>query len=313
MSSLDRAVAALDELAARRKSQIIQAADFEQYMSAREADKANVREAVDYRQDLIDRIEGNITAVGTPPPWGWLAERLMFRPGEITIWTGFNGHMKSMCLGYVIVGCVSHGDKCCIASFEMKPAATLQRMVRQVLGVNKPTMQGIDAFYRFTDEKLWLYDQQGTVKPERVLGVIYYCAEQLGVKVFVVDSLMKIISDDDDYNGQKRFVDQLCAAARDLNIHIHLVHHSRKRENEQSRPGKQDAKGSGAIVDQTDNFITVFKIPENAKEKDPGLPDFMLYCDKQRHGEWEGQFALWLDEASLQFRATSDRKLRNWL
>jgi twinkle protein len=312
-SQLERAAAALDELAARRKSQIIKPADFEEYMRAREVDRDNVKPASDYRDELIQRIDGKQEVFGAPTPWSWLTEHLRFRPGEVTGWTGFNGHMKSLVTGYVAVGLLDHEDKVCIASFEMKPAATLHRMVRQVLGVNKPTVQGVDAFYRFTHEKLYLYDQQGTVKPERVIGVIYYCAEQLGITHVFVDSLMKCVADEDDYNGQKRFIDQLCAAARDLNIHIHIVHHSRKRDNERTRPGKQDAKGSGSIVDQLDNFITVFKTPKEDKEKNEDLPDFMLYCDKQRHGEWEGQFCLWFDEASLQFRATRERKLMQWL
>lgn len=311
-SALERTAAALDELASRRKSQVISAADFESYMLAREEDKGRIKTAEDFREMLEDRIEGKRQAVGAGTPWSWLTEHFRFRPGEMTVWQGFNGHMKSLVTGYFAVNFIKEGEKVCIASFEMKPAATLHRMVRQVLGVGKPTLQAVGAFYEFTNEKLYLYDQQGTVKPERVIGVIYYCAEQLGITHFVVDSLMKVVADEDDYNGQKKFVDQVCAAARDLNIHIHLVHHSRKRDNEETRPGKQDAKGSGSIIDQTDNLMTVFKTPKKLKEKDENAPDFMLHCDKQRHGEWEGQFCLWFDEDSLQFRSTSDRKLQQW-
>jgi twinkle protein len=305
---------ALDELAARRKSQVIQTADFESYMAAREEDKGNIKVAENFKDLLIDRIDGKQVVYGAPTPWAWLTEHFRFRPGELTVWQGFNGHMKSLVTGYCTVALLKDDQKVCIASFEMKPAATLHRMIRQVLGVNKPTVKGVEAFYEYTNEKLYLYDQQGTVKPERVLGVIYYCAEQLGITHFVVDSLMKVVAAEDDYNGQKKFVDQLCAAARDLNIHIHLVHHSRKKENEDTRPGKQDAKGSGSIIDQTDNLMTVFKTPKRIKDKDESAPDFMLYCDKQRHGEWEGQFCLWFDEASLQFRATSEvGRLQQWV
>jgi twinkle protein len=311
--SLEKTAKQLDELAARRKMQTVPLIDFEAYMKAREEDKANVKLASEYQDEVIQRFFGTNELTGTPTPWAWLSDKLRFRPGEITMWTGFNGHMKSLVLGYVTLGVIRHGQKVCIASFEMKPAATLHRMARQCIGTNMPTESAIQDFYGFLDSRLWVYDQQGTVKPERIMGVVYYCAEVLKINHIVIDSLMKCVADEDDYNGQKRFVDQLCAAARDLNVHIHLVHHSRKRDNEQSRPGKQDAKGSGAIVDQTDNYITVFKTPEAFKEKDPEAPDFMLYCDKQRHGEWEGQFCLWFDEASLQFKARKNDRPMQWL
>jgi twinkle protein len=136
-----------------------------------------------------------------------------------------------------------------------------------------------------------------------VYAVITYCAEQLGITQFIVDSLMKVIRDEDDYNQQKRFVGKLQSLARDLNVHIHLVTHSRKREDETKRPGKQDNKGSGSIVDQTDNFISVFQLPP---PKDPNQPQtgptHCLYFDKARNGEWEGNLALWFDPQSLQFK-----------
>lgn len=311
--SLERTAKQLDELTARRKANVLPRVDFEAYMKARDEDKANVKLAIDYHDDLMKRFAGDIDVSGTPTPWHWLYGKLMFRPGEITMWAGFNGHMKSLVLGYAMLAVIRAQKKACIASFEMPPSATLLRMARQCTGTNKPTDLAISKFYEFLDSRLWLYDQQGTVKPERVLGVVYYCAEVLGIDHIVIDSLMKCVADEDDYNGQKRFVDQLCAAARDLKVHIHLVHHSRKRDNEQTRPNKQDAKGSGSIVDQTDNYITVFKMPEGVKEKDPLSPDFMLYCDKQRHGEWEGQFCLWFDEASLQFKSSKSDPVTQWI
>jgi hypothetical protein len=36
---------------------------------------------------------------------------------------------------------------------------------------------------------------------------------------------MKCVAGEDDYNGQKTFVDELTAIARDYGMHIHLVHH----------------------------------------------------------------------------------------
>ncbi len=299
LSSVEKVAIQLDE---HRKTRIKQApVDFEAYMEARDADKALIKPAEDFKTDLHDEFHGSASLAGCTLPWSKLTNLFRVRRGELTIWTGFNGHMKSMVTGYALLALMHQGEKACIASFEMKPQKTLRRMAAQAIGSITPTPAYIDKFLDSVTGKLWLYNQQGETTPARVLAVITYCAEQLGITQFVVDSLMKVVGDEDDYNGQKRFIGSLCALAKDLNIHIHLVTHSRKREDENKRPGKQDNKGSGAIVDQTDNFIAVFKIPKKPDQPDPG-PDFCLYFDKQRHGEWEGHIALWFDERTLQFK-----------
>ncbi len=300
LTSIESVARQLDESrqSTRLKSERV---DFDSYMKAREQDIGNIKSASDFGDQLRDEFFGDPAARGLTLPWAKTFDKFIVSPGEITVWTGFNGHMKSMVLGHVMLDLMKQGQKACIASFEMKPKKTLRRMASQAIGTRHPTPAYVQKFLDFCTGKLWLYDQMGETSPERVLGVIYYCAEQLGVNQFVVDSLMKVIGDEDDFNGQKKFVGQLCAAAKDLNIHIHLVHHSRKRGDENTRPGKQDSKGTGAIVDQTDNFIAVFKTPR----KDNEVTDAATHClfiDKARHQEWEGAIALWFDETSLQFK-----------
>jgi twinkle protein len=144
------------------------------------------------------------------------------------------------------------------------------------------------------------------VNGDRVLSVCRYAAKVLKVKHIVIDSLMKCGFNEDDYNGQKGFVDQLCAIAKDFAVHIHLVHHSRKREDESKPPGKMDAKGTGAIIDQVDNCITVFRnkrkeVQMSMGQGDKDAYDALMIVDKQRHGEWEGNLALWYDVESQQY------------
>jgi twinkle protein len=139
------------------------------------------------------------------------------------------------------------------------------------------------------------------------VAVARYCAKELGVTHFVVDSLMKCVAGEDDYNGQKSFVDELTSIARDYSMHIHLVHHIKKPPNEDHKPGKYDYKGSGAITDQVDNVISVWrnKAKERRREAREAVneddPDTLLICDKQRNGEWEGTIGLWFERSSQQF------------
>jgi twinkle protein len=287
--------------------------DFEAYMAQRDRDISQIREAREYAKNLEDEFYGSVESKGLTLPWEKVSDKWRIRHGEMTIWSGYNGHRKSMLTGFVLLNLLRQGELALVLSFEMMPGKTLARLSRQAVGVAKPTPEYLTKFLDFCADKLWLYDQQGSVTPERVYAVITYCAEVMGVRQFVIDSMMKVIGDEDDYNGQKRFTGELQNIARQLTqnghpTHIHLITHAKKTGDESKRPGKQDNRGSGTIVDQTDNFAVVFRLPE-LKEGDTG-PDHIVYLDKQRNADdgWEGHIALWFDDRSLQFHENGFEK-----
>ena len=293
--------------------------DFAAYEQETDAQQ-KVKPAGLWIQELMDRIKSPIKPVQAVMPWRKTHSMVQFRPGEVTVWGGANGNGKSLVTGQVGLSLCAQGEKVCIASFEMKPAKTLERMGRQFSGFNPndPAFAGSDAatqelldvyrqFKEWTDGRLWLYDQQGTVTTRQVCAVVRYCAKERGITHFFVDSLMKCVSGEDDYNGQKQFVDELTSIARDNGIHVHLVHHIRKPTDESHKPTKYDYKGSGAITDQVDNVISVWRNKAKEKKRDEDKqvdekePDALLICDKQRNGEWEGSIGLWFDRASMQY------------
>jgi twinkle protein len=248
--------------------------------------------------------------------------RFRFRPGEVSLWAGVNGHGKSLMTGMIALDLITHSQKTCIASFEMKPVRSLERMLRQWSGCDAETefaghAQAVDTIRdlyeqlgTLTNDNLWFYDQQGTVTADRMCGVARYCAKELGIQHLFIDSLMKCVKGEDDYNGQKDFVDELTAIARDYKMHIHLVHHIRKLENELKQPDKTDVKGSGSITDQVDNVLLVWRNKsEHRKEDDP---DATLTVTKQRNGEWEGRIQLWFDHASQQYTEARGIDPINW-
>ncbi|HQZ08289.1 MAG TPA: DnaB-like helicase C-terminal domain-containing protein, partial [Burkholderiaceae bacterium] len=252
-----------------------------------------------------------------------------------TLWAGQNGHGKTQVVSQVALSLMGQGEKVVVASFEMKPATTLQRFARMYAGENpfSPAFQSdegvaavIDLYREFgewSDGKLWLYDQTGTVEASRVIGMARYCAKELGVTHVVIDSLMKCVQGEDDYNGQKAFVDDLTALARDNQIHIHLIHHTRKPQNENHVPDKYDNKGSGAITDLVDNVMMVWRNKGKEDEwKKKGTssnrqtePDASILCRKQRNGEDEPTIGLWFDRESQQYKGQPEDALMafyNW-
>lgn len=291
--------------------------DFQAYMAEAEP-RAKVLNANAWRDALIDSVRSGGQLSGAKLPWSKTHDHLRFRGGEVTLWQGINGHGKSQLLGQATLGFASQGERVCVASFEMKPVSTLKRMLRQFAMNDRPGEAAVGKLMDWAKDRYWLYDQLGTVRPEMVYAVIRYCADQLRIKHIVIDSLMKCVRGEDDYNGQKDFVDMLTGLARDLDVHIHLVHHVRKGENEDKVPGKFDGKGSGAISDQVDQVLTVWRNKKKERtvekllragqlidEETKKSPDAMLICDKNRHGEWEGSVALWYHPQSLQYTGDS--------
>jgi len=302
-------------------AEMIIADDIDFSFYEKETDAAQkVKPASMWVKELIERIKSPIRQKRAVMPWRKTHAQIQFRPGEVTVWGGANGQGKSLVTGQVALSLCSQGEKVCMASFEMKPLKTLERMGRQwsAFNTNDPAFYGneeamrqfMDLYGQFsdwTDGKLWLYDQQGTVSAKQVIAVVRYCAKEKGITHFFIDSLMKCVSGEDDYNGQKMFVDELTSIARDNAIHIHLVHHIKKPTDESHKPTKYDFKGTGAITDHVDNVIAVWRNKTKEKAREAGKivataePDALLICDKQRNGEWEGQIGLWFDSNSMQY------------
>ena len=278
--------------------------DFATYLRSTDA-MQKVKPAKDFVGDAKARLRTRAKAKRTFLPWPKCNQSFEFRTGEVTVWAGQNGHGKTDVTTQIALSLLGQDEKVCVASFEMKPITTIGRMVRMFSMLNPfseefQSADGLDAldslydqFGDWTDGRLWLYDQTGTAQPNTVLGMVKYCANELGITHVFIDSLMKCVKAEDDYNGQKDFVDQLCAMAKDCNIHVHLVHHLKKPPKEAEMPDKHDTKGSGSITDQVDNLFMVWRNkPKEDAYKSQGErsnkqtePDCYLLCRKQRNYE----------------------------
>lgn len=273
--------------------------DLSEYLEEK-PDGENIRPAKHWRDQVIELVHGGGLSSGAWLPWTKTHDNIRLRSGEVSLWHGENFSGKSTLTSHVAVDLCSQGHKVCIASFEMQPAKTLFKMNRQALCLNQPSIDEIGQFHDWTDGKLWLFDKRGSLQWERMVAVVKYARDKFGISHFVIDSLMKCVRGEDDYNGQKDFVAALCATAIEYDMHIHLVHHTKKPGVVSGVPSRYDAKGSGSITDQVDNVFGVWR--HRGDKKDADAPDAFLNCDKQRNGEWDGKVALWFDARSMQFR-----------
>lgn len=236
--------------------------------------------------------------------------------GEMSLWSGFNGHGKSLMMNQVMLNCAKEGMKQVLASFEMSGDRNLVRLIRQMTGNPCPTEKQVADSLSWLDGKIVIYSYLGSHATDTMLTEFKRAAEN-GYEGFIVDSLMKLGVAEDDFAGQKFAVEKLHNFCLESNVHVHLVAHSKKAEDESKVPGKMDVSGAGGISNIPDNGFTVWrnKGKEDHMEQayasgsmpKPEIvrqPDALLNCWKSRdHGsDAEKKYAFWLDKRSLVFR-----------
>ena len=288
---------------------------------AKTVDPKELRSASEFTQEVIHEFYSE--DIGFRTPWQKVDKRLLFRKGEVIVFAGINKHGKSQAVGHITLDAIAQGEKACIASLEFKPAKWLKRLTRQASCVMEPAHGYIEAVHRWYEDKLWVFDVVGNGKSKRMLSVFKYARQRYGVTTFVIDNLQKLDIALDDYDKQKEFVDELTDFAKEFDCTVFLVHHMRKGADE-SKVGKMDIKGSGAITDMVDTIIVWWRNKKKEAERRKALhdgvpfdegkePDAMLYCEGQRNGEEEPKVRLWFDSASTQFLENHYMKPRRYV
>lgn len=260
------------------------------------------------------------THLGYTTPYRKLGSKLMFRPAEITIWTGASGAGKSQILNDCIPHWVQEGSRICLSSLEMKPVQTLKRLCKQVIGTDRPSEPAIRYALQWLDQGLLLYELTGKQKLEALLEVFDYARAKYGCDQFVIDSLMRLGIASDDYNAQEAVVFQLVDWTIANNVHVHLVAHSRKGEKGGGPQETEDIKGAMEIGANAFNILSVWRNRKHEEalqkaesdEERAALmekPGVILNVAKQRNGDFEGKVGLWFDQETYRYHSSHDRSL----
>lgn len=270
-----------------------------------------------WHDELLEQFEQGTKLVGAKLPWSDTHEKIRFRPQEVTIHAGQNGHFKSMVTGQMAMWFAAQGEPVGIMSFEMPVKVTQQRMCQQASGSRTPARDFIKRWLAWNNQHLAYYDHLDTRPSNRVLGAVFYMAKDLGCKHILIDSLTKCGLPYGERGAEKYFIDALCATAKVFDIHIHLVCHVRKPDSQGDAriPTKWDVRGAGELTDLVDNVIIHWSDKRKAEilrkgnsgislsEKDQEYlmrPDQRMVVEKQRHGAYEGTIGLEMHD-SLQF------------
>lgn len=260
-----------------------------------------------FEDDVSEYIANPNARKGKSLPWDRSCALVGIRASEVSLWAGVNGHGKSLLLGQVMLALAEQGEKTLICSFEMQPKKTLYRMMCQAIGGSDTNPDNQKAFWNWRRDHFYVLDHHGMIDSNTMMAICRYAVQEKGIQHIVIDSLMKCVAKETDYDAQKDFLNRMCTFSHDTGVHIHLVHHVRKGEKETAMPDKWDIKGSGSIADQVDNIFIVWRNKDKERQIEEGqmadnmIPDAALICCKQRNGEWEGKIPLWMHKDSQQF------------
>ncbi len=281
------------------------------FADARPTDPANLKAAETFADAVAEELAVlNTTEVGIRLPWRKVQDRLLLRPGETSLWAGIGGHGKSLVVQQIVLSAMAAGHRCCAASLEFLPHKWMRRLVRQASASERQTEAHARNIVQAMRGLLWLFSCQGDAQLDEILDVFAYAAKRYGVELFLIDNFAKLSIAEDNYQAHKLFMTRISNFARDLNIHIVVVAHTRKTERgENQPPEKGDVKGSGALTDLADTVVAIWrnKPKEHAIEYGVDTPDIrakadcLLVTHKQRAGECEPMIRLWFDRASQQY------------
>jgi twinkle protein len=286
---------------------MIDVADLSAYMHAPDL-TAKVRSAAEYADAVAAEFAPRKPEDHHPTMLAVKARGLEFRPGEVTVWAGYNGHRKSMFTSQVALDLACQRQKILVASLEMAPVQTLKRMVRQATANDMPSRGDIAAFHRWADGRMWLFDHVGKIDGDTCIALCRYFAEAFKGQHVFIDSMMMVCASEEHLDEQKQFVTTLCRMAVETGLHLHLIAHCRKpAAGDDLPPTKYDIKGTGAITDQASNVVTVWSDRKKAKAIATGeaydslKPDALITVEKQRNGEFEGRLMYWFNSPGLRF------------
>lgn len=276
--------------------------------------------------DFFERVEKLFWPVpgeriGYGVPYGKLSDKLAFRPADLTLWTGASGAGKSQVLLDCVAYWIMEGARVCLASFEMPPAQSLRRLVKQAGNVDRPTREYLAATLAYLDRGLLVYEKVGKSGVAPLLEIFDYARAKYGCDVFVIDSLLRLGIASDDYAGQEKAVYQMVDWTVRHNVHTHLVAHARKAGKDTFGPPEtEDVKGASEIGSNAANILTFWRNRsheeklQNAKSDDESAildekPGVVMNVAKQRHGDFEGKIGLWFDQNTYRYHSSFDRGL----
>lgn len=226
---------------------------------------------------------------------------LGFMFGTLVVITGYNGAGKSTLINQM---CISESIRQGYKVFAYSPEltnSTLKSWLYPTIALSHDyetktshegieyktvTQQGIKRIDNWIKDKLYIYsDDSITNDFTRIYQDMLYMVEKLGVRVFIIDNLMKLnlsAISKDKLEAQGIVTNILKEFARKYNCIVHLVAHLRKPDKESRSMNKYEISGNADITNLADYVIGVARVYDEMREKNPSLKDGVIKLMKDR-------------------------------
>lgn len=297
-------------MAALAASMTLPAADDEDYLAeiGRLESHAYIVTPEQLEGALLERIRRPANQTGLSMPWTEMSDMIRFEPGRWTLWSGRTHSGKTLLLRMLALHGVLNKTGFLFASLEEEPVEFLREALYQAAGRRTVSDEFIAAAVRLWSPHLKIFNHTGNIKPETVLGVACHAAKEYGTKHVVIDSLMKLSLRFDDYDGQRELGNLISRVAKQYSLHIHLVAHPRKLEDDFRPMSMNDVRGAGDVINQADKVITIERAPEDeAMARKAGIPEGctnIFRVHKQRGDyNWTGRVPMYYHAGSRQLMA----------
>ena len=264
--------------------------DFQSLLDvAKTYDPQQLRSANDYSHGILEEIERNeIERSSNNFIWPELPFR--FRPGEMTVVTGYPGHGKSQAVYQMVLHeMINNNRRVCIASYEIPAKNMLFNLIWMMKG-RCPNADTLDKDLEVFADRLWFIesDDESNASWEELREDFLYSNRRFGCDLFVVDALMHLTKKG-DAEGTDRVAKQSAKFCVTNDVSLMLVCHAdAKKRGSDKVPEVEDVLGGQGIGGAAHNVIAIWRNKEKERDTerkgfaDDETHDGIIYIPKQR-------------------------------
>lgn len=251
---------------------------------------------------ISDEDDDNVERVSTS--FYELNKRLRggYQFGSLNIFAGWQGSGKSTLTNQMIIAeSILQGYKTFLYSGEMTTNNILRWITLTVANEDQLiiTSSNYGDYIKASDEckfmvKEWLYNNfylysnNKNITLDSLIINMTYLAKKEGVKVFIIDNLLKLITSTnskDELMAQTEAVDKLKNFATENNVLVHLIAHCKKTGDRSKAPTIEDISGTANIANLADYVTCIHRIQQDLQEEKSIMSyDAGLYLYKNRYG-----------------------------
>jgi twinkle protein len=247
-------------------------------------------------------------------PFDPIGEKLRFFPGGFSIWSGFPGAGKTTLLRQLACHLMRSPDpkepmagaSVFVCSMEELPGDVLIRHAMVACGREDISSVGLQWCLDVWQNKLNLWNYrpiESDAEHQKILAAIRVLARERNVRHAIIDSLMCLDVASNDYEAQRNFAGALARTCHASGVHVHLVAHPRKPQQNNQRLDLSEVAGSADLGRKADNVLFVKRDYDTESESSQGYCTRMkIQVAKQRHGSgFLGEIDGWFHRRLRQF------------